>query len=84
MILAVLKLTIKGHWSWWRVLLPVWVVLGHNAMYVAVGFVWLSFTDDGTMDEESVARPAWFWPSSGRWEMIVAFGVLSIVCQLVF
>ena len=25
MILAVLKLTIEGHWSWWRVLLPVWV-----------------------------------------------------------
>jgi hypothetical protein len=40
MILAVLKLTIEGHWSWWRVLLPVWVVLGHNALYVTVGFDW--------------------------------------------
>jgi hypothetical protein len=56
MILAVLKLIIEGHWSWWRVLLPEWVVLGHNALYVAVGFVWLFFTDDGTMDEEVVAR----------------------------
>ena len=27
MILAVLKLTIEGHRSWRRVLLPVWVVL---------------------------------------------------------
>ena len=95
--------------------------MGHNALYVAVGFVWLLFTDDGTMDqnrwpEESVARrddrlygyqlaamlcflifadnllrriegsgaTAWFWLSSGRWEMLVAFGVLSVVCQLVF
>ena len=56
MILAVLKLTIEGLWSWRRVLLPVLVVLGHNALYVAVGFVWLFFTDDGMMDEEAVAR----------------------------
>jgi len=116
MILAGLKLTIEGHWSWWRVLLPVWVVLGHNALYVAVGLVWLFFTDDEMMDEEAVARrddrlygyqlaamlcflifadnvlrriegsgaTAWFWPSSGRWEMIAPFGVLSVVCQLVF
>ena len=116
MILAGLKLTIEGHWSWWRVLLPVWVVLGHNALYVAVGLVWLFFTDDEMMDEEAVARrddrlygyqlaampcflifadnvlrriegsgaTAWFWLSSGTWGMIVAFGVLSAVCQLVF
>jgi hypothetical protein len=28
----------RGHWSWWRVLLPLWVVLGHNALYLTVGF----------------------------------------------
>jgi len=27
LVLAVLKLTIEGQWSWWRVLLPFWVVL---------------------------------------------------------
>ena len=116
MILAVLKLTIEGHWSWWRVLLPVWVVLGHNALYVAVGFVWLFFADDGAAGEEVTIQQddgpyiyqlaamlcflifadnllrriegsgatAWFWLSSGTWEMIVPFGVLSVVCQLVF
>jgi hypothetical protein len=116
LILAVLKLTIEGHWSWWRVLLPVWIVLGHNAVYITVAFVWLYFTDDGTVDEEEVARrddrlygyqlaamlcffifadnllrriegsaaTAWFWLSSGRWELLVTFGVLSVVCQLVF
>src|SRR5947209_16341066 len=30
---AVLKLTLEGHWSWWRVLLPLWTVLGHNILY---------------------------------------------------
>ena len=27
LVLAVLKLTIEVHWSWWRVLIPLWVVL---------------------------------------------------------
>ena len=90
--------------------------MGLSAVYITGTFVWLSFTDDGTMDEESVARrddrlygyqlaamlcflifadnllrriegsgaTTWFWLSSGGWEMIAAFGLLSIVCQLVF
>ena len=45
-VLAVLKLTIAVPWSWWRVLLLLWVVLGHNALYITVGFVWLLFVDD--------------------------------------
>ena len=51
LVLAVLKLTGEAHWSWWRVLLPFWVVLGHNILYVAIGFVWLSFTDDDAAEE---------------------------------
>jgi hypothetical protein len=114
--LAVLKLTIEVHWSWWRVLLPLLVVLGHNALYVTVGFVWFFFTEYGATGEEATIRqdhnsygyqPAamlcflifldnllkriegpgdrvWFWLSSGRWELIFVFGVLSVVCQLLF
>ena len=52
-VLAILKLTIEGHWSWWRVLLPLWVVFGHNILYIAVGFAWLRFADDG----EATIRP---------------------------
>ena len=52
LLLAGLKLTIEGHWSWWRVLLPLSVVLGHNALYITVGFVWLFFVDDGAAGEE--------------------------------
>ena len=54
--LAVLKLTIEGRWSWWRVLIPLWVVLGHNALYVTVRFVWLLFADDGAAEEEITIR----------------------------
>ena len=39
LILAVLKLTVQAHWSWWRVLLPLWTVLGHNLLYVTIGFL---------------------------------------------
>ena len=56
LVLAVLKLTIAGHWSWWRVLLPLSVVLGHNALYITVGFVWLFFADDGAAGEEVTIR----------------------------
>jgi len=114
--LTVLKLTIEWHWSWWRVFLPLWLVLGHNALYITVGFVWLFFADDGTAEEEVTLRrdrraygyqlaampcflifldnllkriegpvdSVWFWVSSGRWELIFATGVLSVVCHLVF
>ncbi len=115
LVLAVLKLTIEGHWSWWRVLIPLWVVLGHNALYVTVGFVWLFFAEDAATGEEVTIRPghrpfgyqlaamlcwlvftdnllgriegektAWFWLSSGRWELIFVPALLSVVCQLLF
>ena len=114
LVLAVLKLTGEAHWSWWRVLLPFWVVLGHNILYVAIGFVWLSFTDDG--EEEVTIRQGdggygyqvaalvcfvvfadnvlrrmegqqeqlFLWVSSGEWETIVVFGMLTVIMQLLF
>jgi hypothetical protein len=51
---AVLKLTLEGHWSWWRVLLPLWTVLGHNILYIVVGFIWLSFASPGLPGEEDI------------------------------
>ena len=75
LVLAVLKLTGEAHWSWWRVLLPFWVVLGHNILYVAIGFVWLSFTDDDTA-EEAVAI------NEGHGGY--AYQVAALVCFVVF
>jgi hypothetical protein len=51
---AVLKLTIERHWSWWRVLFPLWAVLGHNILYVAIGFAWLFFVSPGPPGEEDI------------------------------
>ena len=32
------------------------MVLGHNALYITVGFVWLFFADDGAAGEEVTIR----------------------------
>ena len=114
-IFGVLKLTVETHWSWWRVLLPVWAVLGHNLLYISVGLVWLTFVDDEVAEEEVVIREgdrshgyqlaallcyagfadnmlrriegagqSGFWLSSGRWELILVFGILSVALNLLF
>jgi hypothetical protein len=31
-VLAVLKLTVAGYWSWWRVMLPFLAFLAHSAV----------------------------------------------------
>jgi hypothetical protein len=113
--LAVLKLTTQEHWSWWRVLLPFWVILGHNALYILVGFVWLSFVDHSDAEAslrirqnppqsyqyvgmlcfllfadnllgrvEGPDQRLWFWLRSGRWQLLLISGILSVVCQLLF
>lgn len=111
LLLGILKLTVEKQWTWWRVLLPIWVVLGHNLLYISLGFVWLTFADDGRPEDEVRLRERghtdalqWiallcfalfadnvlrriegasptvgFWLSSGRWELIVVFGILSVV-----
>ena len=54
--LAVLKLTVEAQWSWWRVLLPFWAVLGHNLLYITVGFAWLYSADAGATEEAVTIR----------------------------
>jgi len=49
---AVLKLTIEVHGSWWRVLFPLWVFLGHNLLHVLVGFICLFFVKHGEAGKE--------------------------------
>jgi len=116
LIFGALKLTVEKQWTWWRVLLPVWAVLGHNLLYISVGFVWLTLFDDGVTEDEIVIRErdhtygyelaallcfaifadnvlrriegagqtVGFWLSSGRWELISVFGILSVALQLLF
>ena len=116
LILAILKLTLETHWSWSRVLLPIWTVVGHSLLYIGTGFIWLSFANDGITGEEIVIRQSnWtycyqltallsfamfadnvlrridgagqmegFGLTSGRWELIIVFGVLSVALQVLF
>jgi hypothetical protein len=116
LILGALKLTVERHWTWWRVLLPVWSVLGHNLVYISVGFIWLTLVDDDVSEDEVVIRErdstygyqlaallcfalfadnvlrrmeradqtVGFWLSSGQWELIVVFGILSVALNLLF
>ena len=56
LILGGLKLTVEAHWSWWRVLLPVWVFLGQSIVYVGVGLIWLSFADGGITQGDTEIR----------------------------
>src|SRR2546425_11999924 len=38
-VLTVLKLTVAGYWSRWRVMRPFLAFLGHNGVYVMAGFL---------------------------------------------
>ena len=113
---AILKLTIAEHWSWWRVLLPLWAVLGHNLLYIVVGFGWLFFVspnppgdEDITLREdppqryefsallffllfahnllariEGAGQQMWGWLGTGQWQLLLLFGLVSVMCQLLF
>lgn len=116
--LAALKLMAIVDWSWWRVLLPLWVFLGHNAAYLLVGFVCLFFArygeeqeeEEQSIEETNLLRSYnlasmlfvlifvdnllrwiegrgdsnWFWLCSGKLEILVLFGVLSLAAQLLY
>jgi len=116
--LAVLKLTAIVDWSWWRVVLPLWVFLGHNAAYLLVGFICLFFARYGEEQEEEEQSiigetnllqgyhfgsmlffvifvdnllrrmeggdSNWIWLCSGKLEILVLFGVLSLAAEFLY
>lgn len=111
LIFAVLKLATGVHWSWWRVMLPLWVVAGHLLLYIVVGFLWLTIVGsehartgefphwefyqlaallcllgflDNLLRRVGPGESAWWWLASGRWEVMLLFGGLSLGCQVVF
>jgi hypothetical protein len=116
--LAMLKMTAIVNWSWWRVMLPLGVFLGHNAAYILVGFICLFFARHGEEEEEE-EQPIdqtnllrgyqfaamlfffifldnllrwiegrgdsnWFWLCSGKLEILVLSGVLSLVAHFLY
>ena len=75
LVLMVVKLTLALPWSWWRVLLPLWAVLWHNGVYIAVGFIWLTWKGCGREDDELRVR---------RQHRLDRCQFGSMVCALVF
>jgi hypothetical protein len=56
LVLAILKLTGMVQWSWWRVFLPLWVMLGHTASYLLFGFLCLFAVRSRKDEEEQPAK----------------------------
>ena len=58
-VLAVLKLTLAAYWSWWRVMLPLLAVLGHNALYMLtalISFRWLKDDEEESTSADEYSR----------------------------
>ena len=75
LVLAALKLTEMKQWSWWRVFLPLWVMVGQNVIYVLVGFLCLFAVRYG--EDEEAEEPAKV--QSDR----LVYQVASLVCVLI-
>jgi hypothetical protein len=43
LVMLVLKLSVMDAWSWWRVMLPVGLIVGFTVTNMVVAFVYLSF-----------------------------------------
>ena len=43
LVMLVLKLSVMEAWSWWRVMLPVGLILGFTVTNMVVAFIYLSF-----------------------------------------
>ena len=59
-VMLVLKLSVIDTWAWWRVLLPVGLVVGFNIINIAVAFTYLWFADipeTPSRDEADVLEP---------------------------
>jgi hypothetical protein len=60
LVMLVLKLSVIDTWSWWRVMLPLGLIVGFNVTNMVVAFIYLSFAHiperpDG--DEAEVLEP---------------------------
>jgi hypothetical protein len=59
-VMLVLKLTVIDTWSWWRVFLPIGLIVGFNITNIVVAFTYLSFADipeTPGWDEADVLEP---------------------------
>jgi hypothetical protein len=59
-VMLVLKLSVIDTWSWWRVILPLGLIVGFNVTNIVVAFIYLSFAhipERPDRDEADVLEP---------------------------
>jgi membrane protein YdbS with pleckstrin-like domain len=79
LVLAALKLTEMKSWSWWRVFLPLWVIVGHTVIYVLVGFLCLFAVRYREDEEDEEAED----PAKVQQSDRIVYQVASLVCVLI-
>ena len=60
LVMLVLKLSVMDAWSWWRVMLPVGLIVGFTVTNMVVAFIYLSFAhipERPDADEVEVPEP---------------------------
>jgi hypothetical protein len=55
----------------------------HNYQYAGM-LCFLLFADNLLGRMEGPDQRIWFWLRSGRWQLLLISGILSVVCQLLF
>ena len=75
LVLMAVKLTLALPWSWWRILLPLWAVLLHNGVHIAIGFIWLTWMGCGREGDDLRIR---------RDHRLDRYQSGSMVCALIF
>jgi len=60
LVMLVLKLSVMESWSWWRVILPVGLIVGFNVTNMVVAFIYLTFAhirERPDRDEAEILEP---------------------------
>lgn len=73
--LTAAKLALAMPWSWWRILLPLWVVVLQNSVHVAAGFIWLTWRGSGRGGDGLTIRHS---------RRLDRYQLGSMMCALVF
>ena len=70
LLLAMVKLTGLREWSWWRIALPLMIILGFMAVYIVTGFLYFSLVPvkERPPEEENVSAEdaTTGYPTTGR------------------
>ena len=77
--LAMVKLTGLREWSWWRIALPLIIILGFNAVYIITGFLYFSLVAvKERPPEEETSRLRTHDRIPYYWTSLLGFGCFTV------